>query len=285
MSLTYQFGELDGSHPADVPIPNRHKVKLDFQRTILDLSTPWSEKLQIGLRIPYDRKNQDVEFETLEGEPFDNPVGAIHHRDETLTGLGDLELSGRSQRGNWHFLAGLSLPTGRTEHDPILRAKLGRVHRHILFGTGTVDPVLRASYTMGRADLSLHVDAGVRASLYKSHREYRGPTVLDYSVGPRAEVLGGLGASLGYAGIYETRAKWHGHDDENSGYFLQGIRGSLSFELGKGLFLRPSALYVYRVDTRTSGDVFKLDWIFGISLDYIFAGRDEPPQPQPLPGY
>ena len=67
--------------------------------------------LLLSLRVPYDVKDQRIDYRTLDGEPFAPPYGDIHHRTERLDGFGDGELgvSARSgprlprRRGNHRF--------------------------------------------------------------------------------------------------------------------------------------------------------------------------------------
>jgi hypothetical protein len=87
-----------------------------------------------------------IRFEDQERQPLDWPQGDIHHRNETLNGLGDpwLLLHGARSAGSWTLSAraGASLPLGRTEPNPFALGREGLPHQHIQFGTGTVDPML-----------------------------------------------------------------------------------------------------------------------------------------------
>lgn len=80
----------------------------------------------------------------------------IHHRDETVAGLGDPMVLGGYGRvlGAWRVAgrAGVTVPLGRTEADPFARGAQGLAHQHIQLGTGTVNPVLtlEASRSVGR---------------------------------------------------------------------------------------------------------------------------------------
>jgi hypothetical protein len=93
-----------------------------------------------------------IRFEDDQRRPLAWPQGDIHHRNETLTGLGDpwLLLHGARGQGPWTLSAraGASLPVGRTEPNPFELGRQGRPHQHIQFGTGTVDPI--AGLGLGR---------------------------------------------------------------------------------------------------------------------------------------
>ena len=80
-------------------------------------------------------------------QPIEPPFGEeLHHRNETLVGLTDPWLSVRAgqQRGPWSaiFRIGATLPVGNTVPNPFELAREGKVHEHIQFGTGTVDPFI-----------------------------------------------------------------------------------------------------------------------------------------------
>ena len=274
---------MDGSHPADQPVPNRHVVTLDWWRTELDVKRALTDEISLGLYVPYDVKDQRARFETTGGGSFSNPQGEIHHRTERLEGVGDLELTGDLFVEDLRLTLGFSLPTGRIEDDPYELGALGLRHRHIQFGTGTVDPIVRASASVPVDFLDFDISAGVRAPLYENRKGYRGSTVLDFTVGPRVSITDGLGASVHYIAQYQTRAYWDGEPDENAGYFLQGIGFSVPIELARGVVLRPSALYILDIDVRSGADNFEMEWLLGLSLEFAFGGGDEPDAASRIP--
>lgn len=108
---------------------------------------------QVGLELPFDLRAFDVTYTTLDGAPYDPPYDDIHHRDETLLGPADGELTlrryGRRERlvaGAW---LGLSLPLGRTEEDPFAAAEQGEWHQHTQLGAGLPLALLGASLVRG----------------------------------------------------------------------------------------------------------------------------------------
>src|SRR5688572_1763914 len=102
----------------------------------------------LGLELTgfYRHAETSIQFEDEQRQPLDWPQGDIHHRNETLDGLGDpwLLLHGARNSGPWTLSAraGASLPLGRTEPNPFALGREGLPHQHIQFGTGTVDPML-----------------------------------------------------------------------------------------------------------------------------------------------
>jgi hypothetical protein len=266
--VTQQFAALQGSHPADQPVPNRHIVELTWHRTLLHAAYSIDDAWTVSLQIPYDVKEADVRYELPDGTPFDNPLGDVHHRTETLSGLSDLRIlaawnrPGVALEGDRLTLAfGLSLPTGRTEDDPYVLGQAGIRHQHIQFGTGSVDPLAQLGYSAG----PMHVQAGVHAPLYENPQGYRGPVVVDWAVGPIVALAEEVSASLHYTGIYQGRAYWDGHRDPNSGYLLHGVTLALPVRLGRWT-LRPTVLYVLEIDA-AEGDSFELEWMFSMAVE------------------
>jgi len=271
---------MDGSHADENPIPNRHIVELSWYHTEFTLLTSLGGRWDLELDLPFDVKVQDVRFETPDGAPFDNPAGLIHHRDETLQGIGDMKVLGNLRptsvlaKGDLLTVGmGLSLPTGKIEENPYELGALGIRHRHIQFGTGTIDPVLRLGYLTPVGKWRLDASLDFQLSLYETRHGYRGPLNMTFNLGPNLN-LGGLGVGLQYSGWYQGRAKWDGQTDPNSGYFVQGIRLSASIPMDPSWSVRFSATWLYDADTRPGADQFTLDWLFGISVAYSPKATD-----------
>jgi hypothetical protein len=110
--------------------------------------------------------------------PIAPPFGTeLHHRNETLVGLTDpwLSLRAAQQLGPWSFAfrAGLTLPVGRTVPNPFALARAGKVHEHIQFGTGTVDPLAEVELRRAIGRFTVSADALAKASLYQNPNGYR----------------------------------------------------------------------------------------------------------------
>ncbi len=272
--LTQQWATFDGSHDATVPVPNRHIVTMDYYRAELGLAWPLGPVWDAELVVPWERKKIYADYELPDGTPYDNTYAIIHHRDETLTGLADFQLTlGRGwtrllrEVGDSAFVrVGITLPTGQTERDPFRRAAAGIRHQHIQFGSGTVDPLLRAGYSTSWGRWNLACEAGARIPLYENRKQYRGPPEFDFSAGPHVRISDRFGMRLQYAALYQDRASWDSATDESSGYFLQGVRWSAPITFGGDVTLAPSGMYVYDVNTYGDVGTFAMDWLFGLGL-------------------
>ncbi len=278
LSLTEQYTKLDASHDAVDAAANRHIVALYWWRTVVSFSYPFASEYDAELAIPYDHKHQKVRYETPDGLPYDNPAGNRHHRAETLMGFSDLRfLINRRGRGmfaasdSWNVGVGLTLPTGKTEADPLTRGDNDLRHRHIQFGSGTFDPLIGVGYSrpLGKS-LSFDANVGFQTSLYESSKGYRAPPVLDFSLGPRWKAFDRWEVSLHYTGIEQGRAHWHSRKDPNTGYFQQGILLSPSYRLTPSLMVNPTLQRTIAVSTRGEGDTFEMDWTYGVTVTAFF---------------
>ena len=249
-------GEFDTTHVAACPDvapvecaaatipPHRHLVRLRLWHADLFTAYGVAPNAQVSLRIPYDVKDQRVRYATLEGAPYVPPYGDIHHRTETLRGLSDSELlfwtapsflQGASSGVS--LAIGTTLPTGRTFPDPVRLGLEGRTHEHLIFGSGTFDPKLVASahQRAGRVWFGETVEA--RLPFYESSGGYRPPVNVGWSFGP-ALPMGRWSAALQYSGQYQSVGKWHGLEDEGTGFVSGGgiLRATFRISPQTGVF-------------------------------------------------
>ena len=193
--------------------------------------------------MPYDVKAQRVRYRTLDGAPYVPPYGDIHHRTETRRGAGDAELIlARPLGGDWIAGAGLMVPLGRTEKDPIELGRLGRKHEHIQFGSGTVDPVLLLQWSRPVGSLQLSASLDGRFPLYENRHGFRAPVSLRWTAGPSLSV-GATGLAFQLAGQYQSIGRWNGEVDEGTGFHNGGAFLRASFLPFPGFRIAPG---VYR---------------------------------------
>jgi hypothetical protein len=199
----------------------------------------------LSLRIPYDNKAQRVRYETLDGQPYVPPYGDIHHRTETLRGIGDGQLTTLFPLGPFQVGAGLSLPLGKTVPNPIVLGREGKKHEHIQFGTGTVDPLLSLLWTQAvpkLGGLAVSAAADAQIPLYQNSQGFHAPTTVRWAVGPSLP-LGTNGIALQYAGQYQSIGRWDGEKDEGSGFHNGGVFLRATFLPWRGFQVSPG---IYR---------------------------------------
>lgn len=214
----------DDGEPAlsDAQQPREHVVGLWMGEATLRALFGVADGWAVELALPFGLIGTDAEFYG-EGHALLPDFTSIHHRDELLGGVADIELAGRWSRvaDGWSLGArgGLTLPFGDVEPDPYAAARAGRVHTHNFLGAGTLVPVasVDASYRVGESvDLLGYVSAKV--PLYEGAEGYRASRTL----GGGLMVASDLGVArwrfeLGPELRAESAAEWSGRAAENSG--------------------------------------------------------------------
>ncbi len=189
-----------------------------------------SERWGVSLSLPLKVFATSIRYVDLFGDEVQLTAENIHHRNQTLTGLGDPWLLGTWRTGTgseasaWSFgaRAGVSLPLGKTEADPFVLGDLGRAHEHFQFGTGTVDPVVGVDAVRRVGAFQLGGWALTKQTLYANGKGYQAGD--RYAAGLFAQSALGLGAAwsfrLGTEAQAETPERWSGavpKDDGNQG--------------------------------------------------------------------
>lgn len=214
--VSHDAGCADLAECDAVPIQPEHTHDLTMVPVQLEprLAVGVSERVAIEVGIPVRMVSSRASYATPDGTPYTPVDDGVHHRDEVLVGLGDIELAARStwQAGRWWLTGrlGVRLPTGRTEEDPFALGDAGIRHQHIQFGTGTFDPQLGldATWSDTRMEWSLYGQGGL--SLYENRHGFRGPArgLFGVSGGWKASPVTVLGASLETA--LEGPERWQG---------------------------------------------------------------------------
>jgi hypothetical protein len=246
-------------------------VSLSLFHTELLADYGATDRLTLSLRLPYDIKDQKVRYETLDGQPFVPPYGDIHHRSETLRGIGDGQLTALFPLGPFQLGAGLSLPFGHTVPDPIELGREGKTHEHIQFGTGTVDPLLSILWSRPLPNLGgLVVSAGVDAQipLYENSHGFRAPASVRWSAGPSLP-LGTTGLSLQLAGQYQSIGRWNGEKDEGTGFHNGGVFLRATFLPWKGFRVSPG-IYREIYSRSLSEESFRQGTTYSLTLTRFF---------------
>lgn len=227
---------------------HRHEVSLTMTRSELEGTYGLRPGLAMSLRLPYDVKEQRVEYTTLGGGPFVPPYGDIHHRTETLRGFADGTLlvlwsPSRTGASHWRIGVGTTLPVGDTVADPIELGRKGIRHQHLQFGNGVFAPAVEAGWSRPFAR-TLVVSGMVQATLplTTNGEGFRSPRSLRWSVGPTF-TAGRYGVGLSAAGQVQTIGRWHGETDEGTGFANGGLRLQVNVPIGPRVSIAPS---VYR---------------------------------------
>ena len=202
-----------------------HGLDIGMMQWDLDAQFGLHERFAIELQVPVRATVIAASFEYDQGNDLPD-FSSIHHRDETIAGLGDVMLGGRIgvvrpedvDRWTLALRVGLTLPTGKTEENPFLLGAMGEEHQHMFFGNGTVDPTAGFDTNLAFDKWSLVGWTAARIPLYANKHGYRGSRI----------VVGGIGARSGFGlekwsfllqpeVYYETPAQWANTAALNSG--------------------------------------------------------------------
>lgn len=174
-----------------------------------------------------------TDFTDLDGDSISLDYENIHHRDETIVGIGDLQLLvhtgrryGRTAVGT---RIGLSVPTGKVNEDPFRLGAEGKRHQHIQLGTGTFDPVVALDVGRPFGAWNLSAFGQVQGPLYEGRQGYRAGT---RSLGgiSVSRPVGGVSARLGVTLARESAERWDG-----SVPVEDGNRGRTDLYVGPGI--------------------------------------------------
>lgn len=195
------------------------------------------ESLSVELQLPFRVSATTVRYLRLDDTPFEPDYPNIHHRNETLLGLGDPWLSARGiiEVGGFGFggRVGVTLPLGRTEENPFALGAAGLEHQHVQFGTGTFNPLLGLDVSRVVGPVVLRGYAQAQLSLYENTKGYRAGT----------RILGGVEAggvwnqlqlSAGLDAFNEAPERWDGviQQDGNLGRTDILVGASVVYSLG-----------------------------------------------------
>jgi thiol-disulfide isomerase/thioredoxin len=179
-------------------------------------------------------------YTDLLDQPISPDYQNIHHRNETLAGLGDAQLllhRGFKLPGvALSARLGVSVPLGEVHEDPWALAAQGLPHEHIQLGTGTWDPVLALDASTQAGAFALAGFAGLQAPLYQGPQGYRAGVRSQAGIAvsrPFDAVTLRLSAEV----LHERPERWHGRvpmDEGNQGrtdlYVAPGVSWNFTGE-------------------------------------------------------
>ena len=182
----------------------------------LGVAAGWAAQLSLPVRL----FNTSTRYTDLGDTSITLDYPSLHHRDETLVGLGDVQvIVHRALRAGVVRLgarAGLSLPFGTVHEDPFRLGDLGLPHEHLQFGTGTVDPILALDASVPVLGVTAAAWALAQLPLYQGPQGYRaGARVLGGATVSRP--FGALSLRLGATVLHEEAERWHGAVPQSDG--------------------------------------------------------------------
>lgn len=217
-------------------LPHEHHQGVTMLRYQTTASFGLGGGWQVMGMIPVDAKLLSIEYTTMDGEPYDPPYGDIHHRNETLFGLGDGRVEAqyffRAAEG-WVLGGGLgaTVPLGRTEENPYALAARSEKHQHMQMGSGTVDPAFSLSSVWSGAKWGGSLTSSGSMPLMESRHGYMPTPILQVSGGPSYVINSSLITTAEVSLWREWQAKWDGEPDRMSGRTVLTAGGALIYRL------------------------------------------------------
>jgi thiol-disulfide isomerase/thioredoxin len=219
------------SHEAVEPVVGRgptsvaHDQRLTLLDTRLVAELGVVHDVAVGAMLPWRAVRAGIRYLDASGQAVALETPSIHHRDETLSGLGDPWLWIRYGRGFGRFTvgvrAGVTVPLGRTEEDPFELGARGLDHQHVQLGTGTWDPIVGLEASHAWKSVSLYAWVVTQQVLYENRRGYRAGN--RYAGALMARSALGTETIEAHAGLevqVEAAERWRGlvpTDDGNQG--------------------------------------------------------------------
>ena len=200
-------------------------------RTNLDWG--WSETFGISVQIPIRLIYTTINYELPNGQSYEPLDANIHHRNETLGGLGDgifaIRLSKSFISGWWLITRlGSSIPLGRTENNPFSVQAQKKEHQHIQMGTGTFDPFMSLALARRFSNWQSSLYGQASIPLYENTKGFQGGVMtfvnakLSYRLKQRSLL------HLGLSWLRQGAEQWEGEVQQD------GIYGRQELLLGLG---------------------------------------------------
>lgn len=267
--------------------PSEHILDISMMQWDLEAQVGLHKRFAIELSMPVRTTVIDATFEDQAGAEIPG-FTSIHHRDETIAGVGDFAFGGRVglvlpddvERWTLALRAGITLPTGGIEPDPFVLGEDGHEHQHMFFGSGTIDPVVGLDSKLAFDKWALTAWTLAKLPLYANQFGYRGSRV----------VVGGAGAQSGFGlerwsfllqpeFYFETPAQWSGMSARNS--------GRTNLVATAGVFFRPGDQWqihaIAKVPYLTQAQGGQLRWPFVglLGFSYVFDAWKPKAEPEP----
>ena len=233
-----------------------------------------SEKLAFEMEVPFRVTRSMIVYRQLDGTPFEPLDAGIHHRNETLRGISDPRVGGRT---GWKLgpaavttFVGVTVPLGRIEPDPFALGDAGLPHQHVQFGTGTFNPFLDAAASGRIGPVGVRAHAGVFAPWYENEHGYQAGLRVGSGLEIQAPPMRGWTFGVRSDVAHEEPERWHGEiqQDGNLGRTDVLVGVTVSRRLGE---YRLGADVNVPVFQRVRGGQLDYPGVVGLNLSRSFG--------------
>lgn len=230
--------------------PQQHHTTLWIAEARLLAEYGIAPHFALQAQVPFRLVDTRTQFTDLSGHPITLDYENIHHRDGTLVGFGDMQLW---MHHGWNLgellvteKLGISFPTGGVEPNPYALGEEGFPHQHILFGTGTFDPLIGLTLAHDFGSWQLSGWGQAQIPLYRNRYGYQaGTRILAGLLG--SSTLGTVATSfrLGVTVVQEFAERWDGKVPTTD-----GNQGRTDLFVGPGITLPLGGDWGMSIDVR-----------------------------------
>lgn len=233
LRVLHPAGCPDLSSCAEVPVQPAHlhdqRIYPGELRAVGEIGV--TNALGFELHVPTRVVATTIQYATPDGAPYTPLDPDVHHRNETLAGLGDPWLLGRWNRTVAGLLvtarAGVSLPLGRTEPNPFTLGDRGLRHQHIQLGSGTFDPLVGLDIAWPTGKVQLTGYGLAQAPLYENRHRFRAGTRLVGGLQAGRRLFRSMTGGLLLEVVHEGAEKWGGRIQQDGNLGRTELMGGL----------------------------------------------------------
>ena len=238
MRVSHPAGCADLGDCSEVPVQPLHHHNQDLLagEARVTAEVGLTRIFGLELQLPLKLVRTTVDYTKPGGDDYTPIDEGVHHRHETLAGLGDAYLLARASqliRGfSLSLRAGTTLPLGRTEPDPFELGDRGEKHQHIQFGSGVFEPLLLLDISKPLRSWLLSAAFQGQAAFYENSHGFKPGNKFSGGLQVGRKISGGLSAAAGAEVMHEEPERWSGviRQDGNLGRTeaLAGLTGIYS---------------------------------------------------------
>ena len=255
--------------------PQQHDQTFDLAEVRLIGGMPIGGGVGLEVEVPYRVNRVSVRYRRLDGTEFEPDYEDIHHRDETLTGLGDvrvaLSAAKRFAAVTAQVSGGMWLPFGRTQENPFERGRLGLEHQHVQFGTGTFDPAVAVDVAGRAGRIAWSSYAQARFVMTESPRGYQAGNRFAVGAWARTPVGSGFEAGAGLDLAHEQAERWGGVVEYEGNLGRTDLLAGASVSWANGPLRLATDLRI-PVVSESSGEQLDYPAVLGVEAAWQFGG-------------
>ena len=206
----------------------------------------FTDALGLELQVPVRLNRTTIQYRSLDGTLLSLDYENIHHRNETLFGLGSMGAGAlcllRWLRAALHA-RGLHRAPGEDRGGSVRAGRRGPAHQHVQFGSGTVQPLLSLAAERAWDSWSARLWGQAQLSLAENSHGFRAGHRFSIGASGAMKLSSSFRASVGADVANEQPERWEGivQQDGNLGRTDVLVGGGVSWDVSRvqlGLTLR-----------------------------------------------